>query len=154
MVERLLKEKEAGRRENLLEDLFSSFDRSVSFLKSLSFREKLKDGRRESVDFRGVSLEMGVFILVGGCLFSLCGVSFGECGCERGPDIEAVLKKLPRVFERLCPRGGSLRPKVGGGAYCCVLGSPIESAWLKASDWGMGPEMLYRPSDFGCVTLP
>lgn len=108
--------------ENLLEALFSSFERSLSFLKSLFFREKLIDGRRESEDFRGVSFGTGFFILVGGYLFSLGGVSFGDWGTERGPDIDPVLKKLPKVFDRLCPFGISLRPNVGGGAYGCVLG--------------------------------
>lgn len=133
VVERLLKENEAGKRENLLEERLSFSEKSESFLRSLFFREKLKDGRRESVDLLGVPLAIGVFMLVGGYLFSLCGVSLGDCGWERGPEMEAVLKKLPSVFERLCPRGGSLRLKVGGGASCCVLGRPIESAWLKAS---------------------
>jgi hypothetical protein len=77
-VEKLLKEKEAGRIENLREALLSSLERSLSFLKSLFFRGKPMDGRRESEDFRGVSFETGFFILVGGYFFSLCGVSLGD----------------------------------------------------------------------------
>ena len=77
LLVKLLKEKEAGRRENRLGFSFSGLETSLSFLTSLFFRPKLKDGRRESVDCRGVmSLGIGAFMLVGGYFFSL-GVSLG-----------------------------------------------------------------------------
>ena len=68
---KLFNEKEAGNRENLRG--FSCLDRSLIFFRSLLFRPKLNDGRRESVDCRGLSDAIGAFMLVGGYLFSLVG---------------------------------------------------------------------------------
>ena len=105
---KLLREKEAGKSEKR---------RGLScfslLLMSLLFLPKPKEGRRESLDMRGLLLSLGIGarMAVGGyrfsagccCLGGSCVVGACACGCGRLPKREPGFPNtLPRVVDRLC----------------------------------------------------
>jgi hypothetical protein len=126
---RFFKEKDAGKMENRLG--FSCFGTSLLLRRSLFFRPNPKDDDlRDSIDWRGLSDTIGLFMLVGGYRFSCAGLdcSCEECVCDFVPKKDPDLPKtLTNVLERLWPRPESRCALIDEVLlFFCVLGRPAD----------------------------